>query len=59
MTTRWFCLGNPPKTQPCDAAGTYEHTAVGGDSGPAWKHTKATGHATNCASVVWAERGAA
>ena len=46
MTTHWRCTGQPPAIPPCGAHGAYVHTAIGGDSGPAWKHTKATGHTT-------------
>ncbi len=53
MTTHWICLGKPPHEPPCGASGQYEHTAKTGNSGPAWKHTDATGHATNTASLPW------
>ena len=49
MLTTWACLATslPPALRvDCHEHGSYDHTAVGGDSGPAWKHTKATNHPT-------------
>lgn len=37
----------------CDEGGTYDHKAIGGDSGPANAHTRATGHATVCHVAEW------
>ena len=54
MTYHWTCLGNHPNTPPCGATGVYEHTAKTGDTGPAWKHTAATGHATSTHLREWA-----
>lgn len=55
MRTIWSCIGSPPKTPPCGAEGQYDHTAKTGDSGPAWQHTKTTGHATNTHFVEWGD----
>lgn len=57
-TTTWTCLGNLPTTPPCGAGGTYDHTAIGGDSGDAWKHTKVTTHATTTRTTKRAAGGA-
>lgn len=56
MTTHWICLGALPQSPACSAGGTYEHSAQGGDSGDAWKHTKATGHSTLAANSEWVTR---
>jgi hypothetical protein len=42
VNTSWACLAStlPPALRvDCHEGGTYDHKAVGGDSGPAWKHT--------------------
>ena len=57
-TTHWACIGAPPQQPPCGAHGIYEHTAQSGDSGPAWKHMRATGHSTNTATGQWVLRAA-
>lgn len=59
MTTWWHFLGNPPSTPPCGEHGSYDHKAAGGNSGPAYKHTDTTGHATVAAAGEWAGRTAA
>lgn len=51
---QWHCLGSPPSTDPCDEAGTYTQTAQA-DSGPAVKHTKATGHCTVSHVAEWGD----
>lgn len=53
MTVHWWCIGSPPNTPACDAAGTYDHTAKTGASGPAHQHTKKSGHATVSAAREW------
>jgi hypothetical protein len=57
MTTHWTCIGTPPATPPCGEGGTYEHNAISGDSGPAWKHTVATGHTTTTTRAQWTRAG--
>jgi hypothetical protein len=54
MTTYYRCIGQPPTIPPCGVSGVYEHAAISGDSGPAWQHTKATGHSTVTSSREWA-----
>lgn len=50
----WTCLGRPPHEPPCGAGGQYDHKAQTGDSGEAFKHGDATGHATNSHAAEWA-----
>lgn len=53
MLTTWACLAAslPPALRvDCHKSGQYLHKAVGGDSGPAHKHTAATGHPTHTSS---------
>lgn len=57
MTTyHWACIAAtlPPALRAdCDESGTYCHNAVGGDSGPANKHSRETGHPTVCHVAEW------
>lgn len=54
----WRCVSAllpPALATPCDAAGSYDHKAISGDSGPAWKHCRDTGHPTVTSMREWGE----
>lgn len=58
MRTIWACIAATlPRALAvdCAEAGEYDHNAAGGNSGPAWKHCRDTGHPTITHIRPWKE----